>query len=170
MHNPQTFIFNESYTKLFYCLLSSVDLIIIHSLSDLINLFLVFFMYPHRLAGFSLIEVLISLLLLSFILLGFDATEIYSARMIRATYYFNVASHQLNNITERLHMLENDMDIDENVAAWNAENQIVLPQGIGEVAGYYPNYIITIYWGKKTSSCEQNQQGNSGCIKSHIIL
>ncbi|MBV8802546.1 MAG: hypothetical protein JO131_06220 [Gammaproteobacteria bacterium] len=121
------------------------------------------------LLGFSLIEVLISLLLLSFILLGFDATEIYSIRSSRAAYYLDIANTQINNMSERLGMLENYSDISSQMTIWNNENQIVLPQGRGQVIGHFPDYTIIIYWGN-IQSCASNQIGSSGCISQHLIL
>jgi Tfp pilus assembly protein PilV len=123
----------------------------------------------YSLLGFSLIEVLISLLLLSFILLGFDATEMYSVRAIRAAYYFDVATNQLNNMYERLRMLGADDDVSSQIIMWNKENQIVLPQGRGQVLGHFPDYTIIVYWGN-IPMCTHNQLGNSGCINQHLIF
>jgi hypothetical protein len=128
------------------------------------------FMTPHFLAGFSLMEVLISLLLLSFILLGFDATEVVALRTIRAAYYFDIANHQLNNMVERLYLINNDSDVLQQVAIWNAENKIVLPQGMGEVTGHFPVLTVTIYWGEMIHPCQENQFGNSGCLTENITL
>lgn len=122
------------------------------------------------LSGFSLIEVLISLLLLSFILLGFEATEVNSMRDSRAAYYFDVANNQLSNMYERLKLLGDYSDISPQVDAWNKENQIVLPQGKGQVVGRFPKFTIMVYWGDKQNMCTQNQLGSSGCITQHIIL
>lgn len=127
-------------------------------------------MFPSYLAGFSLLEVLVSLLLISFILFGFDATEIVGLRMIRATYYFDIANHQLNNMVERLHIINNDSDLLQQVTIWNSQNKTVLPHGIGDVAGHYPFYQITIYWGNSKSPCQQNQLGNSGCLIQNINI
>jgi len=122
------------------------------------------------LSGFSLLEVLISLVLLSFILLGFDATEIYSMRASRAAYYFDVANQQVSNMTERLIMVANDADLSSQIAIWNTENKIVLPQGKGQVIGHYPDFTIIVYWGNNSSFCTHNQLGNIGCINLHLIL
>jgi Tfp pilus assembly protein PilV len=127
-------------------------------------------MSPKYILGFSLIEVLVSLLLLSFILLGFEAAEIYSLRAIRAAEYFNSATIQINNMSERLQIVAEQGSLLTQVAAWNSENNQVLPQGRGEVEGVYPMYRISIFWGDVSGHCEQNQLGNSGCISRKISM
>lgn len=127
-------------------------------------------MYSNTLAGFSLLEVLISLLLLSLVLFGFDATEVYGLRTMRAAYYFDIANQQLNNIVERLHVIDEDSDISQEVDIWNAQNKIVLPQGVGQVTGYFPFFTITMYWGNRTPPCHANQFGTSGCLIEHINI
>jgi prepilin-type N-terminal cleavage/methylation domain-containing protein len=121
-------------------------------------------------AGFSLIEVLVSLLLLAFILLGFDATELFSVRAIRAAYYFEVATTQLNNMVERLQIAAPVNAVEQAELIWNSENKVVLPQGRGQVAGEYPDYQLTIYWGQPQQSCKQNQLGSSGCLSINIHI
>lgn len=121
------------------------------------------------LSGFSLIEVLTSLLLLSFILLGFDATEIYSIRESRAAYYFDVANNQINNMSERLRMLKQDSDISSQVGIWNTENKTILPQGRGQVLRHFRDDTIIVYWGNIKEFCAHNQLGQSGCISQHFI-
>ncbi len=104
-------------------------------------------MFIDRIAGFSLLEVLVSLLLLAFIILGFDAMEVYSLHSLRNSYYLNVATGQLNNMAERLRALSEYSGLEQQIQIWNKENQQVLPEGRGVVAGRYPFYKITLYWG-----------------------
>lgn len=118
----------------------------------------------------SLIEVLISLLLLSLILLGFDAMEIFALRENRAAYYFSVATNQLNSMIERLSALNSRDGLDQQVVIWNQQNQDVLPSGIGVVAGSYPRYTITIYWGEAQRACEKMRLGESGCLREEISI
>ncbi len=120
--------------------------------------------------GFTLIEVLISLVLLSFILLGFDAMEVYSLRSARAAYYFHVAAHQLMSISERLRAMGQHFYIGEQVDIWNAQNKQLLPKGEGTVTGSYPNYEITIYWGDMPHVCQEIQLGQSGCVQKSMTL
>ena len=116
--------------------------------------------------GTSLIEVLISLLLLSLFLLGFDAMQMASLRAAKADYYFHVATSQLEFIRERLIIAKN---IHEELANWNQLNQQVLPQGIGFIEGDYPNFHISVAWGG-LHSCKQNKVGRTGCVSAVIIV
>lgn len=123
-----------------------------------------------RMAGFSLLEVLISLLLLSLILLSFEATEIFSLQELEAVSYFNTAVNQLNAMRERLHALNENAGLEEQIAIWNQQNQETLPQGVGEVKGTFPTYTVTLYWGKTRHTCQKIHLGKSGCIKEIITL
>jgi prepilin-type N-terminal cleavage/methylation domain-containing protein len=102
-------------------------------------------------AGFSLIEVLVSLLLLSIILLNFDAIEIYALHSLQDTYYFNVAAGQLNNMAERLRALGKYQGVDQQIEIWNNQNQQLLPKSKGIIEGKYPVYHLTLYWGENFS-------------------
>lgn len=120
--------------------------------------------------GFTLIEVLISLLLLSFILFGFEAMEIASTRSLHATYYFHVASNQVISMTERLRAIGSHSYLNEEVQIWNDQNKELLPKGEGTVTGHYPVYTVSIYWGNKVGLCHQIQFGEDGCIELQVKL
>lgn len=120
--------------------------------------------------GFSMIEVLISMLLLSFILLGLDAMETYSIQKARSAYLFNMAITQLNNMAEKLKAIMNGNGLAGQLEKWNQENQVVLPQGLGTVTGKFPDFTVTIYWGKTQHHCTLVHVGESGCLKEKINL
>lgn len=96
--------------------------------------------------GFTLIELLISLLLLSCILIGFDAFSIRSLQGVRDSYYHTQAINQIASMEERLRALQNHEGIEEQIALWNSENVHALPQGVGTVDGFYPEYTIQVCW------------------------
>ena len=104
---------------------------------------------PH--SGFSLIEVLVSLLLLSFILLSFDAAEIVAFRKSRDAYYFSIAVNQLNAMKERLRVFKNHSGLEQQIELWNLQNQEVLPQGKGIVT----EQQIKINWGNNACLTEK---------------
>jgi type IV pilus assembly protein PilV len=120
--------------------------------------------------GFTLIEVLISLVLLSFIVLGFDVMELYSLRATRTAYYFYVATNQFISMTERLRALGQYDGINEQITIWNLQNKQLLPAGEGTVTGHFPHYTLTIYWGGFPHICNQIHLGQSGCIQQSITL
>jgi prepilin-type N-terminal cleavage/methylation domain-containing protein len=113
--------------------------------------------------GFSLIEVLIALVLLSIVLIGLDASELSSLRESKYSYYYSVAVNQLQSIQQQILVYKDStQDISAN---WNNQNKLVLLYGRGVISGSYPDYKISIFWGDTTlQSCEKIQIGQSGCI------
>src|SRR5205809_775092 len=97
--------------------------------------------------GFSLIEVLISILLLSIALIGIDALELNSLRISRETYYLSVATNQMQSIADRLKVFSNNNVLQSEIDDWNRENKNILPQGRGQVSGIFPFYQIAVFWG-----------------------
>lgn len=124
------------------------------------------------LLGFSLIEVLTSLLLLALILLGVDAMQMFSLRENRNAYYFSVAENQLNSMVEQLGELKSPQDLSQLITIWNQENHSVLPLGKGYVMGNFPNYKLTIFWGDKTTKhlCSKIDFGKLKCLTTQIVL
>lgn len=116
--------------------------------------------------GFTLIEILISLFLLSLILFGFNSFELYSLREARNSYYYSVAENQLNNMVERL---QHPTHLNQKIEIWNKQNRQLLPHGHGQVDGQFPSYTVSIFWGSAESqpSCKK---GRSDCISIPIQL
>ena len=121
-------------------------------------------------SGFSLIEILISFLLLSMILLGLDAIQIYTLRKAHSVYFLSLATIQLNNLSERL-QASNGRDLNSLWVSWNKENQAILPQGTGMIQGNFPHYVATIFWGTRFQTvCQPYLKGKSGCLKISVTL
>src|SRR3990167_10372889 len=126
------------------------------------------YMYLMQAQGFSLIEVLISLLLIALILFGLDAMQVYSLKQTKIAFLFNTANNQLMNMSERLLALQARDGLTQQITLWNKENQLLLPQGQGMVMGDFPYYTITLYWGNTPQDCRENKIGESGCLKEKI--
>ncbi len=122
------------------------------------------------LQGFTLLEVLISLLLFSLILLGFEDMQIVALKNARAANYFYLATEQMHNITERLKLLSNQHGLHQQIIQWNNENQQVLPAGRGLSVGQYPHYTLTLYWGNFNKKCDTIYLGQAGCIANNLYL
>lgn len=115
--------------------------------------------------GIILIEVIISLLLISLWLLGLGAANFAALRETKSIYYYSVAQSQLQNIRQRLHTFKQS-DVAIQVAIWNEQNQQMLPQGVGMIKGTYPHYIAVIGWGGLTpESCRATKVGVMGCLR-----
>ncbi len=123
----------------------------------------------HLNAGVSLIEILISLLLIALLLFGFDAVQVIALRQATVAYEVTVAMQQLNNMVERLTVTQ---QIDHAMlASWNQQNHLLLGQGAGHVMGYYPNFSLSLGWGASQQHlCQQNKIGRSGCLRIDVSL
>lgn len=120
-------------------------------------------------SGFSFLEVMVSLLILSFILLGLDAMEVVANQANRNAYYLSVAVLQLDFIVARLRL---NTDAEAQLLVWNQQNALLLPAGIGYISGVYPSYHISLFWGEKTqrSECNSILLGKVNCLCRDVSL
>lgn len=105
--------------------------------------------------GFTYIELITSILLLSLILLGVDAMAIVALRQTTQAWNHAVAINQAINMQERLHAFGN-AELTNQVRQWNVENSRLLPQGKGMVRGQYPDFSIQISWKNHDSEKTEN--------------
>ncbi len=115
-------------------------------------------------------EVLMSLLLISLILLGFETGQLYAVQETKITWLLNTALNQINNARERLIALKTAEGLQEQIMIWNAENKRDLPSGFGTVSGAWPLYRVTVYWGNQSHRCAHDTTGIAGCIRKEIRL
>jgi prepilin-type N-terminal cleavage/methylation domain-containing protein len=120
-------------------------------------------------SGFSLVEVLVSLFILSLILLGLDAMECVALRESHAAYFLNVAAIQMQAMTERLTTLDQAQGLEEQVAIWNSQNNELLPQSKGSLTGKFPVYQLSLSWGANTL-CNTVQKGPLTCLSDQLRL
>lgn len=118
--------------------------------------------------GFSLLEVIISILIFSIALLGLDALGILTLRENLSTYYTSLAVQQIQNIEERLSALGSSAGTEEQIKLWNLQNQTILPFGKGKVAGQYPQYAISLCWGNSVSDVRSGEK--TGCIQEEFSV
>ncbi len=130
-----------------------------------------------RQKGFSLIEVLITLLVVSFGLLGMAALIISGVRSNNIAHYRSVASKQTEDIADRMRANQAGLiaGVYDNLSAttpaggdcatnacsatqiatydhaqWNTANSRLLPGGVGAVNGSLAaGYAITLMWTEK---------------------
>lgn len=114
-----------------------------------------------RVLGVTLIEVLVSLIILSIMLLGVDAMQLSGLREAKIALYYAEATQQLRLIQEKL-SISQEANAQEAIAAWNVQNAEVLPQGRGTVK----QGVVNVFWGEAATSCPVNHIGLSGCVTS----
>lgn len=111
-------------------------------------------------SGFTLLEILISLFLLSLILLGLDAMELAALREAQTAYSFAVAAEQAKAISGRIRVKQG-----RDMTEWVQH----LTNGKGSVRGNYPHQQIIIFWGaQEMHACEKDIIKKNGCL--HLDL
>lgn len=118
--------------------------------------------------GYSLIEVLVSLLILTFTLLGFAQAWLHGMKQAISAYYFSVATTQMDSMIERLRSLGSGHGLDEQIAVWNADNKQFLPNAMGSVSGQYPAYHISLSWGNSQQRCDDRL--HAACLHVAVTL
>lgn len=103
----------------------------------------------HLQSGFSLLEVLVALVVLSIGLLGFAQAEIIALHHIQTAYWQSIAQLQMNALTERLracHVLTDASCMSREITAWKTENGALLPAAHSEVTVSGSQYVLTLHW------------------------
>lgn len=138
---------------------------------------------PHVLAqqGFTLLEILVAIVVLSIGLLGLAGLQALSLNNNQIAYFRSIASQQAYDIADRIRSnragvitgeydaLDATIPVDPpdcvaNVcgsneiatadhAQWNTNNQRLLPAGAGTVNGAGGVFTITVSWTEKTTAC-----------------
>ncbi|OGT54630.1 MAG: hypothetical protein A3F43_04230, partial [Gammaproteobacteria bacterium RIFCSPHIGHO2_12_FULL_42_10] len=121
-------------------------------------------MFIEKITGTSLIEVLVSLFLLSLMAAASSELNLVSLREAKSEYYSSVAMQQIKNMLAVL-SIPQAMDTASALERWNQQNQMVLPRGKGTVRGQHPHFVVSIYWGgEPIEDCTMNRIGVSGCL------
>ncbi len=114
--------------------------------------------------GFTFVEVLISLFLLSIILFSFTLIQFAAIRLTHRADSLLIVSRQLTNLSERLTALQTMHGLAAQIQSWNQENKEVLVNSQGRVTGIFPHYKATICYQ------ENLQIGKMHCITENISL
>jgi type IV pilus assembly protein PilV len=126
--------------------------------------------------GFTLLEILVSIVVLSIGLLGLAALQVVSLNNNQTAYYRAIATQQAYDMADRIRANRTGVtagnynaltttiptapDCMTNVcsaanmaiadhAQWNTNNQRLLPAGLGRVDGAGGAFVITVLWTEK---------------------
>lgn len=144
--------------------------------------------------GFSLIEVLITILIVSFGLLSMAALVVSGARGNNVAYYRSIASKQTEDIADRMRAnvagvvagsyddllpsIPSSSDCGTSAcsptqmaaydhAQWNTANARLLPGGVGTVKGSLAaGYLIILMWTEKEMNGDSDP--NPNCLGSEV--
>jgi prepilin-type N-terminal cleavage/methylation domain-containing protein len=114
--------------------------------------------------GFSFIEILISLSIISFLIFSMDFIQVNSLRAQVATYYYAMATLAAKEIMEKLTFpaLQNKNEI---IHQWQASVSEILPKGRAYLTQQSEMTNISITWGEETEKkCEQTKIEMNGCL------
>lgn len=119
--------------------------------------------------GFTLLEVLISLFLLSLALIGINSVQLSAIHQTRDAYHTQQALTFAQNMSTYLRAHHGEGG--DYQAGWVAEVQSRLPQGRAIINGSYPHYQISVLWGDRPPQiCDKSKSGTSGCIVVKLNL
>lgn len=111
-------------------------------------------------AGFSLLEVLVALVILTIALLGISRIGLLALCEQQAAYFRTIANIQAQSIADRVRLsVEHCPEfLDQFVREWQAENKTLLPQSNSRIEISPNNYLIVIQWNGSESSRLQIQR------------
>ena len=105
--------------------------------------------------GFSLIEVLIAMTLISVSLLGLLTMAVKFMRLHQESYYTALAQQQVDNLFEMLR--DNVSSQGNSMPAWNEANEKLLPNGQGKLEHNNQNDTVILTWASRMKQGSDNQ-------------
>lgn len=105
--------------------------------------------------GFSLIEVLIAMTLISVSLLGLLTMAVKFMRLHQESYYTALAQQQVDNLFEMLRDKVSSQD--NSMSAWNDANEKLLPNGQGKLEHNNQNDTVILTWASRMKQGSDNQ-------------
>jgi prepilin-type N-terminal cleavage/methylation domain-containing protein len=117
--------------------------------------------------GLSLIEILVSLCIFSLLLFGVNSAQFAALRAAKQSYWLALAQAQLMTLNERLQVTPPNQ-FQEVIQAWQSNTALLMPHGRGEISGYPPDVLATIFWGDTNKNCLNHPSPNDGCLQMEI--
>ena len=96
--------------------------------------------------GFTLIEVLISWVILTAVLFSMVALQATNTRQLYHHYLETIAIIQINNMFERLRANQDPSFRQREWMLWNEQNQLVLPEGNGRYVCSEKICTVSLQW------------------------
>ncbi len=101
--------------------------------------------------GFSLLEVLIALLILSVGLLGVVGMQLSGIKYTDEAYFHSLATTQLSSMMERLRANHSSESRGREFQRWNTLNALLLPEGEGTYACQNDACTVDLRWKFETT-------------------
>jgi len=114
--------------------------------------------YVTKQQGFSMIELLVSMLVFAVGLLGIISLQTYSMRMTHDAELMGQASLLVNSMADKLRVQGDQLDI----APWKQQVELALPQGSGTVEKNGQLFTILVDWFESSdSTSDKSSQSHS---------
>lgn len=116
--------------------------------------------------GFSLIEVLVALCLVTIILLEIAKVNLQSIRANQQAMFVNQASEQLRTMANVIYATNGDYIL--FLSEWNQYNKEMLPNGHGEIRKNGEQYCVYLFWRSSKNSfwrCDVAQKNKQSCAE-----
>ncbi len=118
--------------------------------------------------GFTLLEVLFCLFLVSFALLGIFSVEAGFLRKSRGDIYFQRAVMFSENLA--VYLRSHQGDVTPYLSEWREQIKETMPNGNGSFSVVNHRAVVNITWGMFNSICKNNQSGMSGCVSLELEI
>jgi prepilin-type N-terminal cleavage/methylation domain-containing protein len=96
--------------------------------------------------GFSLLEVMLALLILSIGLSGIAGMHISSIRYAEEAYHQSLATTRLSSMLDRLRTNRSTFSRERELLRWNELNKQIMPEGEGSYICEQDHCSVTINW------------------------
>lgn len=116
--------------------------------------------------GFSLIEVLVALCLVTIILLEIAKVHLHSIKISQQAMFLNQANEQLRVMANTIHITNGNYT--RLLSAWNQDNKELLPNSYGEIKKNGKQYKIYLFWVSSKNSfwqCDTTQKDKQSCVE-----
>lgn len=114
--------------------------------------------------GFSLIEVLISLTIISFGLLGLLDAQLVAMAHNHDIYLQKCAINQINTLAEQLHADSSASARNHTILSWQNNIKKIFPEGSADVIQDNSIYQVTIKWSEDRRISTTNNRSMSESI------
>jgi len=110
--------------------------------------------YVSKQRGFSMIELLVSMLVFAIGLLGIISLQTYSMRMTHDAELMGQASLLVNSMADKLRVQGEQLD----VSPWKQQVELALPQGSGTVESSGQLFTISVDWVESSDSASDKSR------------
>lgn len=97
-----------------------------------------------RMNGITFIESLVALCLISITLLGIEKMLLVAIQMNQQAWFQTLAGIQINNMIALMELRRANWRT--FVSAWQNQNKILLPRGLGKIDLFQNQYSVSVIW------------------------